>query len=94
MSLMRCTLADRADQSLSPAGWIDADEVEDFAFVKISLGALQIAYSEFFYKSQYDIRHTHLPREMSPDRTYVRDVCHTSNVFKYSRNMATHCLRV
>jgi len=49
MSLMRCTLADRADQSLSPAGWIDADEVEDFAFVKISLGALQIAYSEFFY---------------------------------------------
>jgi hypothetical protein len=58
MPLMGGALADRTDQSFGPTGWIDADEVEDFALVKFALRALQISHSEFFYLIGFDAHST------------------------------------
>jgi len=45
VSFVGGALADWANEAFVAAGWIDADEVEDFSIVEISLVAFEVAYS-------------------------------------------------
>lgn len=49
MAIVGSALADWANETLVPTGRIDADEVENFSLVEISLGALEVSHSQPLY---------------------------------------------
>lgn len=60
MSLVSCILAYWANKSLVPAVGVDANEIEDFSFMEVALGALEIAHSQLFYFLRLDTHSIYL----------------------------------
>jgi hypothetical protein len=54
VTLMGGILTDRTDKAFAATGWVDADEVEHFSFVKVAFGAAQVTHSQLFDLIRFD----------------------------------------